>query len=60
VIQNTDQLLTGAAQVIVMSCHGPSALYKVDAGLLLAVFVIVGIAVAIVLARRMRARTAPA
>jgi uncharacterized membrane protein len=60
VIQNADQLVTEAAQAIEISCHGPSVLYKVGAGVLLAVLVIVPIAVAIVLARRMRARTAPA
>jgi uncharacterized membrane protein len=60
VIQNADQLVTGAAQAIEISCHGPSVLYKVGAGLLLTVLVIVPIATAIVLARRMRARTAPA
>jgi hypothetical protein len=60
VIQNADQLVTGAAQPVEMTCHGPSVLYRVGAGLLLAVLVIVPIAVAIVLARRMRARTAPA
>jgi hypothetical protein len=40
-----------------MSCHGASALYKVGAGVLLGVLVIVPIAVAILLARRMLART---
>jgi hypothetical protein len=60
VIQNADQLVTGAAQAVEMTCHGPAVLYRVGAGLLLAVLVIVPIAVAIVLARRMRARTAPA
>jgi hypothetical protein len=60
VIQNADQLVTGAAQAVEMTCRGPSVLYRVGAGLLLAVLVIVPIAVAIVLARRMRARTAPA
>src|SRR6266508_4791871 len=56
VIQNADQVVTGAAQAIEMSCNGRSVLYRVGAGLLLAVLVIVPIAVAIVLARRMRAR----
>ena len=60
VIQNADQLVTGTAEAVEMSCHGPSVLYRVGAGVLLAVLVIVPIAVAIVLARRMRARTAPA
>jgi hypothetical protein len=60
VIQNAHQLVTGAAQAVEMTCHGPSVLYRVGAGLLLALLVIVPIAVAIVLARRMRARTAPA
>jgi uncharacterized membrane protein len=61
VIQNVDQLGTGApVHVTVMSCQGPSALYKVGAAILMAVLVIVPIAVAVVLARRMRDRTASA
>jgi len=59
VIQNADQLVTSAGQVIVQSCHGPSTLYTVGAAILMAVLVIVPIATAVVLARRMRARTAP-
>jgi uncharacterized membrane protein len=58
VIQNADQLVTGAAQEIELSCHGPSALYTIGTAILMGVLVIVPIAVAIVLARRMRARTA--
>jgi uncharacterized membrane protein len=60
VIQNADQLFTGAGQEIVMSCHGTSTLYTIGAAILMAVLVIVPIAMAVVLARRMRARTAPA
>jgi metal-sulfur cluster biosynthetic enzyme len=59
VIQNADQLITGAGQEIV-SCDGPSTLYTIGAAILMAVLVIVPIATAVVLARRMRARTAPA
>lgn len=59
-IQNADQLITGAAQEIELSCHGPSTLYKVGGAILMAILVIVPIAMAVVLARRMRARTAPA
>jgi hypothetical protein len=60
VIKNADQLIAGAAQESVMSCDGPSTLYTVGAAILMAVLVIVPIALAVVLARRMRARTAPA
>jgi hypothetical protein len=60
VIQNTDQLVTGSSQDIVISCHGPSTLYKVGGAILMAVLVIVPIAMAIVLACRMRARMASA
>jgi uncharacterized membrane protein len=59
VIQNADQLITGAGQEIVMSCDGPSTLYTIGAAILMAVLVIVPIATAVVLARRMRTRTAP-
>jgi uncharacterized membrane protein len=59
-IQNADQLITGAAQEIAMSCHGPSTLYTIGAVILMAVLVIVPIAMAVFLARRMRARTAQA
>ncbi len=60
VIQNAGRPITGAAQVTVQSCQGPSALYAIGAAILMTVLVIVPIAVAIVLARRMRDRTAPA
>jgi ABC-type Mn2+/Zn2+ transport system permease subunit len=60
VIQNADQLITGAGQEIELSCHGPSTLSIVGGAILMAVLVIVPIAMAVVLARRMRARTAPA
>jgi uncharacterized membrane protein len=59
VIQPAGQPIKGAAQVIIQSCHGPSTLYTICAAILMAVLVIVPIAVAVVLARRMRARTAP-
>jgi hypothetical protein len=57
VIQNADQLIPGAAQVE-LSCHGPSTLYTIGAAILMAVLVVVPISTAVVLARRMRARTA--
>jgi uncharacterized membrane protein len=60
VIQPAGQPTTGAAQVIIQSCHGPSTLYTIGAAILMAVLVIVPIAVAVVLASRMRARTATA
>jgi HAAS len=59
-IQPAGQPITGAAQVIIQSCHGPSTPYTMGAAILMAVLVIVPIAVAVVLARRMRARTATA
>jgi len=58
VIQNANQLITGAGQEIVMSCDGPLTLYTIGAAFLMAILVIVPIAMAVVLARRMRARTA--
>lgn len=57
VIQNAGRPITGA-EVTVQSCQGASALYTIGAAILMAVLVIVPIAVAVVLARRMRARTA--
>jgi hypothetical protein len=60
VIQPAGQPITGTAQVIIQSCHGPSTLYTIGAAILIAVLVIVPIAVAVVLASRMRARTASA
>jgi hypothetical protein len=60
VIQPAGQPITGTAQVIIQSCHGPSTLYTIGAAILMAVLVIVPIAVAVVLASRMRARTASA
>jgi hypothetical protein len=60
VIQNADQLITGAAQEIELSCHGASTLSIVGGAILMAILVIVPIAVAVGLARRMRAHTASA
>ena len=60
VIQNADQFISRATQEIELSCHGPSTLYTIGTAILMAVLVIVPIATAVVLARRMRARTAPA
>jgi uncharacterized membrane protein len=60
VIQNAGRPITGAAQVTVQSCQGPSALYTIGATILMAVLVIVPIAMAVVLARRVRARSASA
>jgi hypothetical protein len=60
VIQPAGQPITGTAQVIIQSCHGPSTLYTIGAAILMAVLVIVPIAVAVVLTSRMRARTASA
>jgi len=60
VIDNAGRPITGAAQVTVQSCQGPSVLYTIGAAILMTVLVIVPIAVAVVLARRMRARTASA
>jgi ABC-type Mn2+/Zn2+ transport system permease subunit len=60
VIQNADQLIIGAAQEIELSCNGPSTLYTIGAAILMAVLLVVPIATAVVLARRMRHRTATA
>jgi Protein of unknown function (DUF1700) len=60
VIQPAGRPVTGAAQVIIQSCHGPSTLYTIGAAILMAVLVIVPIATAVVLARRIRDRTTSA
>lgn len=60
VIENADQPITGATQEIMLSCHRPSTLSIVGGAIPMAVLVIVPIAMAIVLTRWMRARTAPA
>jgi len=60
IIQNADQLGTGVAQEIELSCRASSTLYTIGTAILMAVLVIVPVATAIVLARRMRARTATA
>jgi hypothetical protein len=44
----------------VVSCHGPSTLSIVGGAILMAILVIVPIAMAVVLARRMPARSASA
>jgi HAAS len=59
-IQNANQVETGAAEVNAQTCTGPSALYQIGGVVLATVLVIVPIAMAIVLARRMRALTARA
>jgi hypothetical protein len=60
VIQNADQLISGAGQEIELSCHGPSTLSMIGGAILTPVLVIVPIATAVVLASRMRARSASA
>jgi hypothetical protein len=60
VIQPAGRPVTGAAQVIIQSCHGPSTLYTIGAAILMAVLVIVPIATAVILARRIRDRTTSA
>jgi hypothetical protein len=60
VIQPAGRPVTGAAQVIIQSCHGPSTLYMIGAAILMAVLVIVPIATAVILARRIRDRTTSA
>jgi hypothetical protein len=60
VIQPAGRPITGAAQVIIQSCRGPSTLSIVAGAILMAILVIVSIAVAVVLASRMRARSASA
>jgi Protein of unknown function (DUF1700) len=57
-IENADQVMTGAVEVTVQTCTGPSVLYQIGGAMLATLLVIVPIATAIVLARRMRARTA--